>query len=825
MAPADDSDWPHFSRSSQWIEPAEDYIPEPGRRPAYLLRSPEFRPSRRIVQAELVSTAHGVYEVFVNGERVGDRELTPGFTAYRDRLQVQTWDVTTLVQPAENVLAAIISDGWFRGRHGFERHADGYGDRTAFIAELRLAYDDGSVETVGTGDGWMSSPGHIVRADLMDGQAVDFRLLDPHWSAPGSSAEGWREVRIAGGALYDNPSRFISEQAAPVRRIETLRPVEVTRPRSGVTVVDFGQNINGWVRLTELGPAGTHIVLTHGEILDPSGEVSVENIRAFDFASGEPLPAGQVDEVISAGRADDIFEPRHTTHGFRYVQLDGFPGDLHVDSISAVVVHTDLQRVGSLRTSDDRLNALYDATVWSLRDNVCDIPTDCPQRERAGFTGDWQIFIDTATQIFDVRAFSEKWLGDLAADQWDDGRVPTVVPNPAGRGLSGRWLDDISAGSAGWGDAAVIVPWELWRAYGDLDALNRALPAAVRWVDFAARSAAESRHPDRVASQPIAAPYEKFLWDTGFHFGEWLEPGVPPALDPTLDRGIVATAFLHRSAELLSRMLRIAGDSRVDDYRSIAEGAKHAWQSEYLSPDGSITEESQANYVRGLAFGLIPPDLRAAAVDRLVKLIRARDGHLSTGFLSTGLLLPVLAEHGRIDAAYALLFSTGIPSWLEMIDRGASTIWEWWDGVDGDKATGSLNHYSKGAVVSFLFNYVAGIRLPENPGPDEAAYRRILIAPQPGRAGLTHASAELATANGLVSSRWTLENGTFLLDVHVPDGSTAIVKLPDGTSRTIEPGPTRLSCLWSRTSTSGQLDAVRGVDASTFLADAARPAP
>jgi alpha-L-rhamnosidase len=499
-----------------------------------------------------------------------------------------------------------------------------------------------------------------------------------------------------------------------VRRIETIEPVSVAFPGPGTAVVDFGQNLNGWVRLTDLGPRNTHLTLTHGEVVDGTGLVSTENLRAFLFATGDLLPAGQVDEVISSGRAGEVFEPRHTTHGFRYVQVDGCAGEVDPASIHAVVVHSDLVRTGSFVCSNDDLNALHEAGVWSFRGNACEIPTDCPQRERSGFTGDWQVFVPTAALVYDVQAFSEKWLANLAADQWADGRVPTVTPNPAGDGPSGVHFEDLAAGSAGWGDAAVIVPWELWRAYGNLANLRDRLPSMRAWVDDAAGTAAGQRHPARVEERPDAAPSERFLWDTGFHFGEWLEPGVRPRPDPSADHGIVATAFLHRSAELVARAAALLAEPAIEaTYRGIADGARDAWRREFLAADGRLTIESQANYARGLAFGLIPPALRSAAAGCLAELVAETAGHLGTGFLSTGQLLPALADHGQAEQAYALLQSRGVPSWLGMLDAGATTVWEWWDGVDDGAVRGSLNHYSKAAVLSFLYTHVTGIRLAE----------------------------------------------------------------------------------------------------------------
>ena len=430
---------------------------------------------------------------------------------------------------------------------------------------------------------------------------------------------------MASGALYDDRSRLVDATAPPVRRVETLAPASVTRPRPGTAVIDVGQEINGWMRLADLGPRGTHLTLTHGEVLDDDGLVSTENLRAFVFATGERLPAGQVDEVISAGRDGDVFEPRHTTHGFRYVQVDGVPDDWDAAGARAIVVHTDLRPVGAFACSDERLNRLHEVVRWSFRGNACDIPTDCPQRERSGFTGDWQVFVATAALLYDVQGFSEKWLADLVADQWADGRVPTVVPNPAGDGPSGVVFEDLSAGSAGWGDAAVLVPWEHWRLYGDLAVLRRHLPSMLAWVGYAAGAAASARHPDRVAARPVPAPHEEFLWDTGFHFGEWLEPGVPRSPIRRVDHGIVATAFLHRSARLTSAAAELVGDADVAAEcaphrrrrgRGLARGVRHRARA----PGAGVAGELRRAASPSTSFAA---EQRAAAADRLAELVRA----------------------------------------------------------------------------------------------------------------------------------------------------------------------------------------------------------
>lgn len=760
---------------ASWIRPAEATLPDAGRRPAYQLGH-DFTLDAAPASATLAVTAHGLVEVFLNGERVGADELVPGFTSYRKRLQVFQYEVAEMLRPGANRVEVLLSDGWFRGRHGFERRPDGFGDMTALL----LAIDLGDARIV-TDAGWKWRASALTRADLMDGQAVDLRLLD--------ADRPWQPVEVAGGGLYDDRDRMVAASDVRVRRIEELAPVAVTEPRKGTVVIDVGRNVNGWLRIGDLGPRDTHLTLTHGEVLDAAGLVSMENLRAFVFATGERLDAGQVDEVVSRGRPGDVFEPRHTTHGFRYVQVDGVPEGWDAETVRAVVVHSDLHATGRFACSDERLNDLHELARQSLLGNACDIPTDCPQRERSGFTGDWQVFVDAAAMLYDVEEFSAKWLADLAADQWTDGRVPTVIPNPAGDRPSGIAFEDMSAGSAGWGDAAVIVPWQLWRHYADLDALRERLPSMRRWVEYAAGAAAGSRHPDRVAGNPTPAPHEEFLWDTGFHFGEWLEPGVPPRPDPDADHSVVATAFLHRSARLLAASGALTGDTALAAWaQRIADGARDAWQAEFVVAPGRLSIESQANYARGLAFELFIPEDRSLAAERLAWLIADAGGHLGTGFLSTGHLLPALADNGRAETAYATLLSTGEPSWLGMLEHGATTAWERWDAFGDDGAVrGSLNHYSKAAVVSFLYTHVAGIRLDEVPDAASAGFRRVRVAPLPG-GGLTWARASIDTPRGLIRSSWWIEGSAFNLEVDVPAGTVADIALPDSASHTVASG-------------------------------------
>jgi alpha-L-rhamnosidase len=760
------TDW-----SAQWISPAEARpLPEAGQRPASVLCT-RFTVGAHTT-ARIHATAHGLYELFVDGERVGDQELTPGFTAYRSRVQVQTYDVSALLNEGEHELRAVLSDGWYRGKVGFTREHDVFGDRLALLAQVEV---DGEPVAVTDGD-WTCASSSIVAADLIDGESVDQRLRD--------DVLEWRPVDVVDGDL----AALCASPAPPVRRVEQLRPRSVRELAPGRHVVDLGQNINGWVRMADPGPAGTELTLTYGEALGADGDVTQEHLGAMDFVAQKPLPLGQIDHVVSDGSGTP-FEPRHTTHGFQYVRVEGHPGPLTEDDVTGVVVHTDLRRTGWFACSDARLNQLHLAADWSFRTNACDIPTDCPQRERAGWTGDWQLFSPTAAFLYDVAGFSTKWLRDLAADQRDDGAVRNFAPDPAPAGADRSEYKTFLEGSSGWGDAAVLVPWEMWRAYGDRRVLEEQWPSMVAWVGYVTEQAREKRHAVRIERSETPAPHEQFLWDTGWQWGEWCEPDLADddhfANFAQRDFAIVATAFYAYTTRTLAAIARVI--ERPDDaarYKELSADVVGAWQREFLGDDGTIRTDRQANVVRALAFDLVPDAARPTVVAQLVQMVRAADTHLTTGFLATPYLLPVLADHGHPDLAYELLFQDTPPSWLTMIDRGATTIWELWEGIDADGvAHASLNHYSKGAVISFLHRYVAGIQLLDD-GP---AYRRFRIAPRPG-GGLTWASAALESPYGRIESSWSVGATGTTFVVRVPPNTEAEVVLPDRRTATVRPG-------------------------------------
>jgi alpha-L-rhamnosidase len=780
------SDW-----TAQWIEPPEGNIPPIGQRPAWYLRH-QFNLASTPGQARLYATAHGLYEIYLNEMRVGDIELTPGYTSYAKILHAQTYDVLQFLRAGVNTIDVSLSDGWYRGQVGAFRQINQYGDRVAFLAQLELGFADGSQQVVTTGDDWVARTGSVLAADLMQGVRIDFRHS--------TQRSSWAPVRVANHDL----TRLQASPSPPVRRMEEIMPADVHRLDSHRQIIDLGRNIAGWLKLTDLGPSGSQLKLTYGEALDERGDVTTDNIDSTDNAAELSLPEAarmpdgigplQVDEITSAGSKTDVFEPRMSTKGFRYVRVEGHPKTLSREDVRGVVVHSDLRRTGWFECSNERVNRLHEAAVQTLKANMVDIPTDCPQRERSGWTSEWQIFWRSAAFLYDVAGFTTKWLRDLAADQKADGAVFHMAPE----NNLGKSEAVLPAGSAGYSDAAVIVPWRMYRAYGDKRLLAEAWPSMAAWVDWCEHQARTRRHPDRVKVRPKPAPHEQFLRDTGVHFGEWVAPPSPvdqwnPKLEDGRDDSDIATAYFHYSAKLLGRIARVLGDATATQrYEILAENIRSAWWTEYGNDDGSLRRATQANYVRALAFGLAPDGKREKVAQRLVDLIRASDMHVGTGTFGSALLLPVLADAGYTDVAYDLLLQDTPPSWMTMINRGATTIWEMWDGVDENgKPHFSLNHFSLGSVISFMHTHIAGIRL----GTDSPAYRRFRVAPVPG-GGLTWARAHLDSPYGRIESEWHItSDAQFELRITVPPGTAAEVRLPDGRVTTAEPGQWQFNSL------------------------------
>jgi len=728
--------------TARWITPDRDEDTSKPQ-PAPMLRG-TFAVDGRVKSARVYVTSLGLYELELNGRPVGDEVFTPGWTSYHHRLQYQTYDVSGLLRRGENALGATLGDGWYRGYMGWGDKRNLYGDRLALLCQLRIAYADGRVQVAGTDETWKSATGPILLSDIYMGETYDARLERPGWGAPGYDESGWTGVRV----LDQVAGTLVAPEGPPVRRIEEVRPAEVLTTPAGETVVDMGQNMVGRVRLSVSGPAGTTVTLRHAEVLDKDGNFYTANLRA----------AKQQVSYVLKGGGEEVYEPRFTFQGFRYVAVDGYPGTLTPDRLTGIVIHSDMPVTGHFETSDPLLNQLQHNIVWGQKGNFLDVPTDCPQRdERMGWTGDAQVFSRTAAFNMDVAGFFTKWLRDVAADQNDQGSVPYVVPDV----LSGE--DRFAGGSAAWADAATIIPWTMYLSYGDTRILENQYPSMKAWVEHMRRQAGD-----------------KHLWNTGFHFGDWLAFASTASDYPgaTTGKDLIATAFFAHSTDLLQRTATVLG--RADDaaeYQALLAAVKKAFVKEFVTASGRVGENTQTAYALALQFDLLPEQLRAGAARRLAAEVRGR-GHLTTGFVGTPYLCHVLGRYGYLDVAYQLLGRKEYPSWLYPVTQGATTIWERWDGQkpDGtfqDVGMNSFNHYAYGAIGEWLYRVVAGIET----GPGAPGYSHVLVQPQPG-GGIQWVKARLDTLYGEVASAWALEGERFEVSVAVPPNTRGTVRLP-----------------------------------------------
>ena len=729
---------------ASWIEPGIADDPTASSRPSPMLRR-EFRLDADVRSARAYVTAHGLYELHLNGERVGDEWFTPGWTSYRTRLQYQTYDVTGLVRRGENAIGVVLGNGWYRGRVGYRNLRNVYGERLALLLQLDITTRDGRRVVITSDDGWKSAVGPIRMSEFFDGETYDARLKQRGWSEPRFDDRAWAGVR---GARHSK-DRLIAPAGPPVRRLGEIRPVRILRTPAGETVVDMGQNLVGWARLHVRGEAGTTVTLRHAEVLDRDGNFYTANLRR----------ARQRIEYTLRGGTAETYEPHFTFQGFRYVAVDGYPGELTLDALTGIVVHSDVSPAGELTTSSPLLNQLQHNILWGLKGNFVDVPTDCPQRdERLGWTGDAQVFARTAAFNADVAAFFARWLKDLAADQYRNGAVPWVIPDIVTQ------PDQPAAGSAGWADAATIIPWTLYLQYGDRRVLEEQYPSMVRWVEFMRGRAGADR-----------------IWQgQDWHFGDWLAFATTRSdyTGATTGKDLIATAFFAHSTALTARAARVLGrDAEARRYEEEAAAIQAAFRREFVTPEGRVGENTQTAYVLALHFDLLPEALRAPAAARLADEVRQR-GHLTTGFLGTPYLLHVLTRFGYLDEAYTLLERDQYPSWLYPLTKGATTIWERWDGIrpDGsfqDAGMNSFNHYAYGAVGEWMYRVMAGIDIDAaDPG-----YRHVLIAPRPGGT-FTSVSASHETMYGRVSSAWKKDAGTFQLAIEVPPNASATVRLP-----------------------------------------------
>ncbi len=719
--------------------------------PAQMFRH-EFTLDKKVIRARAYVTAHGLYEMYLNGEKVGDQLFTPGWTSYHKRLQYQVYDVTQQLKKGPNAVGALVGDGWYRGYLAFHGNRNTYGSKLALLMQIVVQYSDGSRDTIVTDGSWKSSTGPVRASDIYNGETYDARLEDPAWKRPGYDEKEWQGVRVE-NYPKDN---LVASEGLPVKRIEEVVPVKVLVTPQGDTVVDMGQNMVGWIRLKAEGPAGTVIVLRHAEVLDKEGNFYTKNLRS----------AKQTDTLILSGRGEEVFEPHFTFHGFRYVAVKGYPGGVTTDKLRGIVIHSAFEPTGMFSCSDSMVNLLQHNILWGMKGNFLDVPTDCPQRdERLGWTGDAQVFAPTACFNGQVAPFYRKWMKDFIADQQAQGQVPHVIPDVLSKNGKG------ASASAGWADAAVIVPWTVYVNYGDEKILEDQYASMKRWVDYQAMRAGKD-----------------YLWNNDFTFGDWLAYNTNRSDYPgaTTDKDFIEQVYFARSTLLLAKTAEVLGnDEDAWYYRELFSKIREAFRKEYLTPDGRLSPNTQTAYVQALDLGLIPPDLADSSAARLATDVK-KFGHITTGFLGAFLINPVLSATGHTDVAYMLLLRKKYPSWLYPITKGATTIWERWDGIkpDGtfqDPGMNSFNHYAYGAIGEWLYRYVAGLM------PDEKApgYKHFFVRPQPG-GGLTFATASLETHYGKASVYWEKKKDKGMtLEVEIPCNTTATVVLPEAAGKKV----------------------------------------
>ena len=747
------TDW-----KASWIEP--DLVEDDATSgPSPMLRR-EFTVTGDIERARAYVTSHGLYEMTINGKRVGDAVLAPGWTSYNKRLQYQTYEVTELLKKGTNAVGVTLGNGWYRGDLAWskEQPRNLYGKRLGLLTQIVITYRGGRQETLGSDGAWKSSTGPILMSEIYHGETYDARLEKPGWSSPGFADSGWSGVKV----VEQPKDLLVAPAGPPVRRTGEIKAVQVLKTPAGDTVVDMGQNMVGWVRLKVDGPAGTTVTLRHAEVLDKAGNFYTDNLRK----------ARQTVRYTLKGGGTETFEPHFTFQGFRFVAVDGYPGQLTTDSLTGIVVHSDMAPASTFETSNPLINQLQHNILWGQKGNFVDVPTDCPQRdERLGWMGDAQVFSRTAAFNMDVAGFFTKWLRDVAADQLETGSVPHVIPDVLSK--PGR----PEAGSAAWADAAVIIPWTMYLSYGDRRVLETQYPSMVAWVEYVKRRAGDD-----------------YIWSEDFTFGDWLAFASTASDYPgaTTGKDLIATAMFAHSTDLLQRTARVLGKTEdAAKYSALLEHIKTAFQREFVTATGRVGENTQTAYAVALQFDLLPESLRAAAAGRLAQDVRQRK-HLTTGFVGTPYLCHVLSRYGYLDEAYLLLNREKYPSWLYPVKQGATTIWERWDGQkpDGtfqDTGMNSFNHYAYGAIGEWMYRVMAGIEIdPAAPG-----YKHTLIQPRPG-GGFTHVSASHLTPYGRVGSAWKIDGATFELSVEIPANTTATIRLPGARLDDVTEGGRRL---------------------------------
>ncbi len=745
------ADW-----KAKWLEAgfAEDSI----NRPAQYFRKP-FGVNKKIQSAYAYITAHGMYEAQINGKRVGDYYLTPGWTSYNNRLQYQVYDVSSLLKNGANAVGVVAANGWYRGYLAWNDNKNIYGKKLAILFQMEIEYTDGTTQTITSDESWKSATGAIRYAEIYNGEIYDARQEKNGWSNAMYNDNNWSGVKTVAA----DKAVLVATYNEPIKKQEIFKPVKILKTPKGELVADFGQNLTGWATLKIKGKTGDTINLFHTEVLDKAGNFYTDNLRA----------AKQQNTFILKGGDEEFFEPHFTFQGFRYIKIEGLTGELKTENISAVALYSAMPPTGTFTSSNALINQLQHNIQWGQRGNFLDVPTDCPQRdERLGWTGDAQVFSRTATFNFGVNNFFAKWMKDVALDQQPNGSVPFVVPNVLGPN---------AGGSAGWADAATIIPWNVYLAYGDKQILIDQYSSMKAWVGYMEKASKNN------------------LWNTGFHFGDWLfyRPfDDNDGRSAVTDKYLIAQCFFAYSTQILFNTATVLGKTAdAEYYKNLLQKIKTAFVNEYVTPNGNLVSGTQTAYVLALHFDMLPEVLQKNAAEKLVTNIKNYGDHLTTGFLGTPYLCHVLSRFGYTGVAYKLLLQETYPSWLYPVKMGATTIWERWDGIKPDStfqvpSMNSFNHYSYGAIGDWMYRVMAGLDTDES----EPGYKHIIIKPHVG-GGFKNAAATLQTYYGTASSGWKIITDKILFDVEIPPNTTATIYLPAKATEAITENGTALSAI------------------------------
>jgi alpha-L-rhamnosidase len=754
--------WDKDGKRSEWSQPAyfeigllspeewkADWIKTAIKSDDYSYPSPilrhEFSLGKKIQKARAYVTALGLYEMYINGDKVGERLLTPGFTSYEKRNQYQVYDVTSMMKSGKNALGLILGNGWYRNYRANPNEAPDLVERTRqdllVIAQVEVNYTDGTKEIITTGPGWKSSTGPILMTSIYNGETYDARLEKPDWSTVNFDDKSWQGIEV----VPFKKETIMATVGPPVKRMEEIKPLKIIHTPAGDTIVDMGQNMAGWCRLKVNGPTGTTITLRHGEMLDKFGNFYTANLRSAKQT---------ITYTCKGGGEEEIYEPRFTFQGFRYVAVSGYPRKLTTDAITGIVFHTEMEQTGTFICSDSLVNKLYQNIVWSQKGNSIEVPTDCPQRdERMGWLGDAQLFAPAACYNMMAAGFYTKWMKDIITDQLPSGPVFHMAPKKLN-----------ATGAFGYSDAVVIIPWLLYQRYGDIRILQDHYESMKAFVE---------------------SEYKKTKELSRFNFGgyaDWLafegDYRRHYSSGQSTDKDMLGTAYLFYSTKLLGQIAGIVG-KQVDaaNYGELAERIRNAFKQEFVTPKGRLSTNTQTAYSVALSFDVLTEDVKRVIAGRLAENVNTLN-HIATGIMGTREICLALTDNGYIGEAYKLLFRKEFPSWLYMVSMGGTTIWERWDGLRPDSTfqkpqMNSFNHPAFGSVGDWLYRKVAGIES----GPEAPGFKSIVIKPFPG-GEMKEVKASYESLYGTIRSEWKIEGGKFKLKVEIPVNTKATIKVP-----------------------------------------------